>query len=165
MCVCFRLTLSIITRHPANFPPSNPTLHFTHSLKLLNETSSACITCLERTAVRFIDTVLFGKMPRVHFTIISLNTVKSLVTVMQKFMVNPLNPKLNPICYLLALLADHFLHISRIRVKSLYFRLLMAYIYIYIYTHTHIYIYIYTHTHIYIYTHTHIYIYIWSAYS
>jgi len=32
---------------------------------------------------------------------------------------NPLNPKLNPICYLLALLAHHFLHVSRIRVKSL----------------------------------------------
>ena len=42
--------------------------------------------------------------------------------------VNPLNPELNPICYLLALLAHHFLHVSRIRVKSLTFRLLMSYI-------------------------------------
>ena len=43
---------------------------------------------------------------------------------------NPLNPELNPICYLLALLgAHHFLHVSRIRVKSLNFRLLMSYIY------------------------------------
>jgi len=32
---------------------------------------------------------------------------------------NPINPELNPICYLLALLAHHFLHVSRIRVKSL----------------------------------------------
>ena len=31
---------------------------------------------------------------------------------------NPLNAELNPICYLLALLAQHFLHVSRIRVKS-----------------------------------------------
>ena len=47
---------------------------------------------------------------------------------------NPLNPKLNPICYLLALLgAHHFLHVSRIRVKLLTFRLVMSYIYIYIY--------------------------------
>ena len=46
--------------------------------------------------------------------------------------INPLNPELNPICYLLALLeAHHFLHVSRIRVKSLTFRLLMSYIYIY----------------------------------
>ena len=43
---------------------------------------------------------------------------------------NPLNPELNPICYLLALLAQHFLHVSRIRVKSLTLRLLMS-IYIY----------------------------------
>jgi len=44
---------------------------------------------------------------------------------------NPLNPELNPICYLLALLgAHHFLHVSRIRVKLLTFRLLMSYIYI-----------------------------------
>jgi hypothetical protein len=47
---------------------------------------------------------------------------------------NPLNPELNPICYLLALLgAHHFLHVSTIRVKSLTLRLLMSYIYIYIY--------------------------------
>ena len=46
---------------------------------------------------------------------------------------NPLNPELNPIWYLLALLAHHFLHVSRIRVKSLTLRLLMSYIYIYLY--------------------------------
>jgi len=44
---------------------------------------------------------------------------------------NPLKPELNPICYLLALLVHHFLHVSRIRVKSLTFRQLMSYIYIY----------------------------------
>jgi len=44
--------------------------------------------------------------------------------------INPLNAELNPICYLLALFrAHHFLHVSRIRVKSLTFRLLMSYIY------------------------------------
>jgi hypothetical protein len=44
---------------------------------------------------------------------------------------NPLSPELNPICYLLALLAHDFLHVRRIRVKSLTLRLLMSYIYIY----------------------------------
>ena len=45
-------------------------------------------------------------------------------------LINPLNPELNPICYLLALLgAHHYLHINRIRVKLLTFRLLMSYIY------------------------------------
>ena len=47
-----------------------------------------------------------------------------------KGMINPLNLELNPICYLLALLGAHyFLHVSRIRVKSLTFRLLISYIY------------------------------------
>ena len=44
---------------------------------------------------------------------------------------NLLNAELNPICYLLALLAHHFLHVSKIMVKSLILRLLMLYIYIY----------------------------------
>jgi hypothetical protein len=43
--------------------------------------------------------------------------------------INTLSPELNPICYLLALLAHDFLHVSRIRVKSLMLRLLMPYIY------------------------------------
>jgi hypothetical protein len=43
--------------------------------------------------------------------------------------INPLSPELNPICYLLALLAHDFLYVSRIRVKSLTLRLLMSYIY------------------------------------
>ena len=44
---------------------------------------------------------------------------------------NPLNAELNSIWFLLALLAHHFLHVSRIRVKSL--TLIYIYIYIYIY--------------------------------
>ena len=56
---------------------------------------------------------------------------------------NPLNPELNPICYLLALLgAHHFFHVSRIRVKLLTLRLLMSYIYIYVYIYICVYIYI-----------------------
>ena len=44
--------------------------------------------------------------------------------------INPLNAELNPICHLLALLGVHsFLHVSRIRVKSLTLRLLMSYMY------------------------------------
>ena len=44
--------------------------------------------------------------------------------------INTLNPELNPICHLLALLAHHFLHVSRMRVKSLTLRLLLSYIYV-----------------------------------
>jgi hypothetical protein len=43
-------------------------------------------------------------------------------------MCNPLSPELNPVCYLLALLEHHFLHVSGIGVKSLTLRLLMSYI-------------------------------------
>jgi len=63
----------------------------------------------------------------------TVNTVKhsDYDTLPPALSVNPLNPELNPI-YLLALLgAHHFLHVSRIRVKLLTFRLLMSYIYIY----------------------------------
>ena len=48
----------------------------------------------------------------------------------QKCDFNTLNAELNPICHLLALLGVHFLHVSRIRIKSLTLRLLMSYIYI-----------------------------------
>ena len=42
---------------------------------------------------------------------------------LEKDVLNPLKPELNPICYLLALLgAHHFLHVSRIRVKLLTLR-------------------------------------------
>ena len=52
------------------------------------------------------------------------------VSDISRFEINPLNAELNPICYLLALLgAHHFLHVSRIRVKSLTLRQLMLCIY------------------------------------
>ena len=49
--------------------------------------------------------------------------VVSFIYVILHAWINPLNPELNPICYLLALLeAHHFLHVSRIIVKLLTFR-------------------------------------------
>ena len=61
----------------------------------------------------------------------SQNLRKSVYTLQVEYVIfNALKPELNPICYLLALLgAYHFLHVSRIRVKLLTFRLLMSYIY------------------------------------
>jgi len=60
----------------------------------------------------------------------NLNNKCSPFRVHPYIVVNPLNPELNPTSYLLALLgAYHFLHVSRIRVKLLTFRLLMSYIY------------------------------------
>ena len=54
------------------------------------------------------------------------NKIKQYVDITSLF--DPLNAELNPICHLLALLGVHFLHISRIRVKSLTLGLLMPYI-------------------------------------
>ena len=59
----------------------------------------------------------------------SVSHIAFRVVVENSHVINPLNPELNPICYLLALLAHHFLHVSRIMVKSLTLRLLMSYIY------------------------------------
>ena len=57
-------------------------------------------------------------------------TVKHTLAFISQIVFNPQNPELNPIYYFLALLgAYHFIHVSRIRVKSLTLRLLMSYIY------------------------------------
>ena len=65
-----------------------------------------------------------------HFDFLSITVNIYNVNSCHCRLINPLNPELNPICYLLALLgAHHFLHVSRIRVKSLIFRRLMSYIY------------------------------------
>ena len=58
-----------------------------------------------------------------------LREITKKVTKYRLNILNPLKPELNPICYLLALLAHHFLHVCSIRVKSLTIRLLMSYIY------------------------------------
>jgi phosphatidylserine synthase len=49
----------------------------------------------------------------------SLSNMPSFSAQGKFYLLNPLNAELNPICYLLALLAHHFLHVSRIKVKSL----------------------------------------------
>ena len=74
-------------------------------------------------------TLLFVILP-VHFVfhILLQHHISNAFMTLSLF--NPLNAELHPICYLLALLAHHFLHVSRIRVKSLTLRLLMSYIYI-----------------------------------
>ena len=56
-----------------------------------------------------------------------MNVYLILTSFVTYIVINPLNPELYPICYMLALLgAHHFLHVSRIRVKLLTFRLLMS---------------------------------------
>ena len=75
-----------------------------------------------------------SKCPATMFAVKRIASVPGRIILLMASMItingiNPLNPELNPICYLLALLrAHHFLHVSRIRVKLL---ILMSYIYIY----------------------------------
>ena len=75
-----------------------------------------------------IDTVLFVS-DLLLVSAIKLSPLSGLYVRLHIEVFNPSNAELNPICYLLALLAHHFLYVSRIRVKSLTLRLLMSYIY------------------------------------
>jgi len=75
-----------------------------------------------------IRTKLYDKNTLNNYLLLSVNVLRFICCPRET--VNPLNPELNPICYLLAILGAHnFLHVSRIRVKLLTFRLLMSYIY------------------------------------
>ena len=68
-------------------------------------------------------------LPGQHFEKCFSEVLLEMFCKLHLFSINPLNAKLNPICHLLALLGvHHFLHVSRIRVKSLTLRQLMSYI-------------------------------------
>jgi len=117
--------------------------------------SSSYFSCTMRDHVHYIRKILIkmcgrhlkeciGKWTRFVVSLLQVSSPKPLHSFspphvphvppkikIKKLLINPLNPELNPICYLLALLgAHHFLHVSRIRVKLLTLRLLMSYIYI-----------------------------------
>jgi len=84
-------------------------------------------------AVKNIDAPTLTRVCGKNLNIVSLVAQKKnfySVPVAVNNSINPLNHELNPIWYLLALFgAHHFLHVSRIRIKSLTFRRLMSYIY------------------------------------
>ena len=68
-----------------------------------------------------------GRQKKFEKKLIKSQNISDRATLPEVKTFNPLNPELNPICYLLALLgAHHFLHVSRIRVKLLTFSLLMS---------------------------------------
>ena len=82
------------------------------------------ISCLNRIYPDFTARLYFTSV--LEELALEIGVLLSFVVV-EFYVFNPLKPELNPICYLLALLgAHHFLHVSRIRVKSLTFRLLMS---------------------------------------
>ena len=90
----------------------------------LNTISFASIRRIKPSLHRFLRNV------SVHNSIKWKSFIPDFHPTHQSTDINPLNAELNPICYLLALLgAHHFLHVSRIGVKSLTLRQLMSYIY------------------------------------
>ena len=109
--------------------------------KMLSGTLLSRLCCIQRKLLCIIavDFNATGKLLIIYFAFIKYlikkkleynEALHQLFIDFKKALINPLNPELNPICYLLALLgAHHFFHVSRIRVKLLTFRLLMSYIY------------------------------------
>ena len=88
--------------------------------------SAMCVAFLHATSSRKMFAPV--RTARIRWRYTSVFWCKVSVT-FNRF--NPLKAELNLICYLLGLLgAHHFLHVSRIRVKSLTLRLLMSYIYV-----------------------------------
>ena len=156
-----KLTITNLTEWPPHWPTANITepkamtvLHTTSNCTWVNQVSKCRwnpwygnIQCRPRRSWdncehREGDCIFWG----IHTIIWGIHTIILIDFMPCSVMVttaayevslqclNPLNAELNPMCYLLALLlAHHFLHVSRIRVKSLTLRLLMSYIYIYIY--------------------------------
>jgi len=121
-CICMDLLLMWFTEHFLKHKASGKAIlllddHRSHC-KVIVASCNFAKTPKSPLAVKtntILEYLVFGK--------VSSNTKRGLTF-------NPLNPELNPICYLLALLGDHqFLHVSRIRVKLLNFRRLMSYIY------------------------------------
>ena len=106
------------------------TLHPLPVPLVMKEQSYTSATSMGRTACTEPQCLCKGA-PYLHFTFLNTKiTYGSHRKHIAYSVFNTLNPELNPICYLLALLGAHnFLHLSRIRVKLLTFRLLMSHIY------------------------------------
>jgi len=84
--------------------------------------------CLTPTSTRRTRTIQYTSNNYLWLLITLLGQASHTISSIRPHELNPLNAELYPICYLLALLgAHHFLHVSRIRVKSLTLRLIMSY--------------------------------------
>jgi len=96
-------------------------MHFTGIEELYD---AMLVDCMLRSAVRCLRNPRSAVASRVSTTRHCTMTCRFGFLVVKKcaLRVDPLKPELNSICYLLALLAHHFFHVSRIRVKSLTFR-------------------------------------------
>jgi len=72
--------------------------------------------------IQLLRVLTLNQLLKFLFKFLQLNSSPLRFDCVLEYAINPLNPELNPICYLLALLgAHHFLHVNRIRVKLLTF--------------------------------------------
>ena len=116
---------------------SSPTVQRGQSADTLQQTSQQhrrYLECNQTTSLTLLHTghISFCFSIFVHFyTPFAFSPISLLHRLIcLYFPLNTLNAELNPFCHLLALLGvHHFLHVSRIRVKSLTLRLLMSHIY------------------------------------
>jgi len=110
---------------------------FHHHISMNTGTKICAYSCVQYVILLKAETPRSVIHSRILLTVVVINCSFSYIFAYVSqwgVTLNPLNAELNPICYLLALLGvHHFLHVSRIRVKSLTLRLLMSYSYIYIY--------------------------------
>ena len=135
-CACVQKTVQLITKLPTHCnvigrsmtaPP--PVLS---PSSILPQPSSCCaFTLVKKNRRAFQSSCYFALSTMLNPLNAELNHICCLLALLgaQHFLhvsrirVNPLKPELNRICYLLALLgAHHFLHVSRIRVKLLTLR-------------------------------------------
>jgi len=133
MCVCSLIYPEYNARAPYNIvicglSASTAFFHIILQTTLFSKWKLLSIECVLWFCLQRLSET-FHIIRRTHRDII-VNVFVWSVCYFYEILINPLNPELNPICYLLALLeAYHFLHVSRIRVKLLTFRWLMSYIY------------------------------------
>jgi len=115
-----------------NWPWQPPTTNFlvNFSLFLVIQRYINLVSCLQNKIISVHNKRAYGVCRSIGSSMLNLDSRWKWVVNFNIRLLNPLKPELNPICYLLALLgAHHFLHVNRIRVKLLTFRLLMSYIY------------------------------------
>jgi len=127
--VSFAYRCEITRWELGNSEPCIPPLcNYLHPLR---REATSSLDVIFVTISRFVAQQEQWKSISIRTIISELNSwILLLVQLFRSHAFNPLNPELNPICYLLALLGAHrFLHVSRIRVKLLTLRRLMSCIY------------------------------------
>ena len=122
--------------------PVGPKLDWDHSMPRVERRTLMCsshctVYYIKKATVKLFMFTSWTRMGEVKvelqsFLISTLFVAEWSTSCLGRFIpaFNPLNDELNSICHLLALLGvHHFLHVSKIMVKSLTLRLLMSYIY------------------------------------